>query len=326
MFTTLGRCCKVPSARLFSLVGWGLHKESSIVCVVGLLSRFARVSLLCLLEARPAVQGIFLLRFLTGASFSGPLLSGAAITSLYVGAALWGCVTLSIYILNGAMDVEEDRINGSTRPIARGDLTTAQAATAAAILAALGLAGALMLGMTWNVAVMLVLGWLYSGPPLYLKRWPAGLASVAILGGLLTYHAGYIVNGAADEHLELGVFSGVMALWMGLVGQTKDLSDVEGDREAGRRSGPVAWGEGLARLLYSVIAFSLGATYLVWSALYAPDLLGSSTMLMLGALGVVAVTLGPWSKGARTKRRRPYKVFMLTQYGAHLLVLNFWEL
>lgn len=303
----------------------GLHKASFVTGMVSRLSRFAKVLLLCLLEARPAVQGIFLLRFLAGASFSGPLLSGAASTSLYAGTALWGCVTFSIYILNGAMDVEEDRINRSARPVARRDLTVAQAVTAAAILATLGLAGALMLGMAWNVAAMLALGWLYSGPPLYLKRWPAGLAAVAILGGLLTYHAGYTANGAADELLELAVFGGVMALWMGLVGQTKDLSDVEGDREAGRRSGPVAWGEDLARLLYSGIAFVLGGAYLVWSALYAPGLLGSAAVLMLGALGVIAVTLGPWSKGDRTKRRRPYKAFMLTQYGAHLPVLNFWE-
>lgn len=300
-----------------------MHKASFVTWVAGHLSRFARVSLLCLLEARPAVQGIFLLRFLAGASFSGPLLDGATTASLYAGAALWGCVTLSIYILNGVMDVEEDRINRSARPVARGDLTVAQAAAAAMILATLGLVGTLVLEMGWNVTAMLALGWLYSGPPLYLKRWPAGLAAVAILGGLLTYHAGYVANEAADGFSELGVFGGVMALWMGLVGQTKDLSDVEGDREAGRRSGPVAWGEDLARLLYSGIAFSLSAAYLVWAALYAPGLLGSAAMLMLGALGVAAATLGPWSKGDRTKRRRPYKVFMLTQYGAHLPVLNF---
>lgn len=302
---------------------WGLHKESFFTRAAGRLSRFARLSLLCLLEARPAVQGIFLLRFLAGASFSGPLLSGAASLSLYAGAALWGCVTLSIYVLNGVMDVEEDWINRSARPIARGDLRISQAATAAAILAFLGLVGALMLGIAWNVAAMLALGWLYSGPPLYLKRWPAGLAAVAILGGLLTYHTGYIANGAADELLELGVFGGVMALWMGLVGQTKDLSDVEGDREAGRRSGPVVWGEDLARLLYSGIAFSLGGAYLILSTLYAPSLLGSAVVLTLGASGLAAIALSPWSRGDKTKRRRPYRVFMLTQYGAHLPVLDF---
>ena len=78
---------------------------------------------------RPAVQGIFLLRFLAGASFAGPLSVGGVNFQLWGGAALWVCVTLSVYILSGVMDVEEDLINGSSRPVASGKLTVAQAAS-----------------------------------------------------------------------------------------------------------------------------------------------------------------------------------------------------
>lgn len=263
------------------------------------------------------------MRFLTGASFAGPVFVGGVNYPLWVGAALCICATLSVYILNGVMDVEEDRINGSSRPVASGKLTVAQAAGVAAGLAVLSVAGSLALGgpMVLSVVIALILGWLYSGPPLYLKRWPAGLATVAIIAGVITYQAGYAANGGDGDVSSLSAFAGVMALWMGLVGQTKDLSDIEGDKRAGRSSGPVVWGEGRARLVFSTVALSIGTTYLLLALTFVPDLILSAMVLAAGSTAVAAVTLGPWSRGDRSRRRSPYRVFMLTQYGTNLTVL-----
>jgi 4-hydroxybenzoate polyprenyltransferase len=285
--------------------------------VLGILYR-------CFLEARPAVQGIFLLRFLAGASFADSLFAGGVVNlPLWAGGVLWICATLSIYILNGVMDVEEDQINGSSRPIASGKLKVAQAAAAAGGLAVLSVAGSLALGslMVWSVVVLLALGWFYSGPPLYLKRWPSGLATVAILAGLITYNAGYTANGGGNGARSLFVFSAVMALWMGLVGQTKDLSDVQGDQQTGRRSGPVVWGEDTARLVFSGVALSLGGGYILSATFFAPGLLIPAFVLASGAVVVAVITLGPWSRGDKSRRRRPYKAFMLTQYVATLAVV-----
>jgi 4-hydroxybenzoate polyprenyltransferase len=175
--------------------------------------------------------------------------------------------------------------------------------------------------LVWCVAASLALGWAYSGPPLYLKRWPAGLAVTATLGGLLTYFAGYTVNGGEGDGRGLIAFAGAMALWMGLVGQTKDLSDAEGDKQAGRRSGPIAWGDGAARVVYSAMALSLGGASVVWTMLYATYLLMPAIVLVLGASIVAILLLGPWSRGCRSKRRRPYRAFMATQYVAHLVII-----
>jgi len=226
-------------------------------------------------------------------------------------------------MFNGAMDVEEDRVNSSERPVARGALTVPRAVGAAAGLAALAVAGGVLLAgpIIWSVAAALALGWSYSGPPLYLKRYPAGLAITATLGGLLTYFAGYTVNGGTGDHHNLVVFAGAMALWMGLVGQTKDLSDAEGDERAGRRSGPVAWGEGTARLVYSALALFLGEAFVLWAAISATELLLPAIVLMLGASTVAILLLGPWSRGRGSKLRRPYRVFMATQYTVHLVII-----
>ena len=294
------------------------------IALFGRCREIAGVLHKCFLEARPAVQGIFLLRFLAGASFAHPLFADGLSFSLWGGAALWVCVTLSVYILNGVMDIEEDRINGSSRPVARGKLSVSQAAGAAAGLAAVSLVGSFAWGslMAGSVAVALALGWLYSGPPLRLKRWPTGLAAVAILGGLITYNAGYAANGAGGDVRSFFVFAAVTALWMGLVGQTKDLSDIEGDEQAGRRSGPVIWGEEVSRLVFSGAALSLGGGCLLSAATFAPSLLIPAFVLTFGAVAVAVITLGPWSRGDKSRRRRPYKVFMLTQYGVALAVMN----
>jgi len=285
------------------------------------LRSFVVTSYRCLVESRPVVQGIFLIRFLAGASFAGPVY--VTNLTLWAGAASCTCATLSIYILNGVMDVEEDRLNNSARPMARGKLTVAQAAGAAAALGVLGFAGGLALGaqLARDIAAALGLGWLYSGPPVYLKRWPLGLGVVAILGALLIYHAGYASNGGGSDVLPLAVFGLAMALWMGLVGQTKDLSDIEGDRQAGRRSVPVVWGEDVARRVFSAVALCVGTAYVVAAAFLVPNLLVSAATVMLGALAVAAVALSSWSKGDRARRRRPYRTFMLTQYGANLTVI-----
>ncbi len=298
-----------------------------MVYVALLVERFCRVAGVlyrCFLEARPAVQGIFLLRFLAGASFADSLFTGGLVNfPLWGGAALWLCVTLSVYVFNGVMDVEEDQINGSLRPVASGKLKIAQATGVAGGLAALSVIGSLALGslMVWSVVVALALGWLYSGPPFYLKRSPTGWAILGIVAALITYNAGYAANESGGDILSFSIFAVVMALWLGIVSQTKDLSDIEGDKQAGRRSGPVVLGEYAARLFYSGMALCLGGGYVLTAALFAPGLLIPAFVLAFGAVAVAVTTLGPWSRGDRSRRRRSYRAFMITQYGANLAVV-----
>lgn len=262
------------------------------------------------------VQGIFLLRFVTAASLSGSV----ANPLLWAAAATWTCVTWAIYLLNGITDVEEDKINRSKRPIASGELGLPAAIAVVGGLASGGLAAGAALGLpVWAAAALLCLGWAYSAPPLRLKRWPAGLAAVGILAGLLTYYAGYESNGSARGEYALWTFAGAMALWMGLVGQTKDLPDVEGDRRAGRRSLPVVLGAGPTRMILSALAVSIGGGFLLATTWFVPEILASAVVVCVGAVAVTGATFGVWL--SRWGERAPYQTFMCTQYGAHLAVI-----
>lgn len=263
--------------------------------------------------------GIFLLRFLAGASLAGTL------TNWWVwgSALIWGCAVWAVYLLNGITDVMEDRINFSSRPIARGALSPRTAAFGVAILTMLSLAGAFAAGSPswWSVGSLLALGWLYSAPPLRLKRWPVGLVVVVVPAALLTFYAGYETNGGKENQLDVLVFALVMALWMAFVGQTKDLSDVVGDAQAGRRSLPVTRGVDAARLAFSVAALILAVALLSCALLFVPGLLPPGIVVAFGALVVGATALGGRYMASDTRRRGPYRAFMFTQYGANAAVI-----
>ena len=293
--------------------------------LTGTFRRAIRLAGLCLREARPVVQGIFLLRFLAGAFFSISVAAAEYSILLVGGAFSWIFATVAAYIYNGIQDVGEDRINGSSRPIARGELSLHQAKLAILTFGALALLGSSFVHyeLTLCVVVILVMGWLYSGPPFYLKRWPAGLAGMAAVSAVITYYAGHVVSGNEETRTSLLVFAGMMALWMGLVGQTKDFSDVLGDKQVGRRSLPVVWGSGAARIAVSSIALALGLGFLFTSLFLVDGVLLPAVAVLTGAVFVSVISLSSWGRGNRNRCKRPYKAFMVTQYAANVIAIVF---
>ncbi len=281
---------------------------------------------LCLAEARPSVLLVTLLRFLAGAVLGAASGPGHPV-AMAVGAITFELAIFSCYLLNGVMDLPEDRINGSRRPLARGALPPAVALRVAGGAAALSLAGAMALGpgIAVAVTVLLAIGYLYSCPPWYLKRQSFGTAVAGISSGLLAYYGGkaaYTGQGGADLTLILAVFALAMSLWIGLVGAlTKDLPDVQGDAEAGRRTLAVVIKEPLLRLLISILALAIGGTFLIVAMLITPVLWWLAMMQLAGAIAVAALSLSSVSRGSKKRRRRPYRAFMVTQHMINLAVL-----
>lgn len=301
--------------------------ETRSISIHSRARRYSRLVLLCFGEARPVVQGIFVLRMVAGFSLAVYASSEASGTGSVADLALltvsWVCVTSAVYLYNGAQDVAEDRANGSGRPVARGELSVRAAMLGVCLLGVYGLLGVGIseVDLLWAACAMLVIGWMYSGPPLRLKRWPAGLAVTVASFAILTYYSAYTAAGGGASKGPIIVFALVMAGWMALVGQSKDLSDVEGDRLAGRRSLPVVWGEDAARLVISVMALTVGVGSIAGSLFVARIVLPSALVVLIGACAVAALSLGPWGRGDRRRCRRPYKAFMSTQYAAHAFIM-----
>jgi 4-hydroxybenzoate polyprenyltransferase len=282
---------------------------------------------LCLVEARPSVLFIFFLRFVVGAAMSTQVLDQARLARTGAGAFVCVLAVFAAYLFNGVMDVHEDRVNGSRRPIASGALSRSVAAGVAAGAAVASVAGALALGEDIAGAVVLILafGYCYSGPPAYLKRQPLTSAFTGISLVLLTYYAGLAAAGSAHwarPGVLLATFAGGAILWVGLVGSpTKDLSDVAGDVAAGRRTIPAVYGEHAAKRMVAAVALGLAMAFCVLAARVAPLLLWPGAGMLIGASAMAVVCLSGFSVGVRTRRRLPYRVFMTTQYLMHITAL-----
>jgi 4-hydroxybenzoate polyprenyltransferase len=295
----------------------------------------------CLLEARPIVQIVFLLRLLSGWALTVMWSGNHSIAPMVFGIGSCFCVVMAVYLLNGVADQREDRINASRRPIARGRLESGTASRVAWLLAVIGVVAGFAATAPLGVLMLLALaaGWLYSVPSWRLKRRSSGTVSAALTGMLLTYYAGAVIAAAQSPvppylpwlGLELLVFGGALSLWTALVGgTTKDLPDLAGDRLVGSRSWLVVWGERRFRWAVSAIALLIGAGFAAVAIRLAPALVPVAGVLCAGAVTVSALLLVPLgrSRGAPGPgpeglplARAPYRAFMSTQYAAHLVLL-----
>ncbi|PDW03853.1 homogentisate phytyltransferase [Candidatus Viridilinea mediisalina] len=163
------------------------------------------------------------------------------LTSLAVAAVtLLICLALNLYVVgvNQLTDVEIDRVNKPWLPIAAGTLSLQNGqrlVIAAALLALVGaaLAGPFLLAM---VALIMLIGSLYSLPPLRLKRWPIPAAlSIAIARGVISnlgvaLHYRYTLG----VELPLGTMTMLAVFFFGfalVIAIYKDLPDDAGDRQ-----------------------------------------------------------------------------------------------
>lgn len=142
--------------------------------------------------------------------------------------------------INQIYDQDIDKVNKPFLPVAAGELTPTVAALLCAALCACGLAvvatnfGRLITGL---YALGLVLGTVYSVPPLRLKRFPlpAFLIIATVRGLLLNFGVYYATRAAlklpfswSPSIVFITVFVTIFAT---VIAITKDLPDVEGDKK-----------------------------------------------------------------------------------------------
>ncbi|MEU5259622.1 UbiA family prenyltransferase [Amycolatopsis sp. NPDC021455] len=277
-------------------------------------------------EARPVVQLVFLLRFAAGAALGTAAGTHGAVPrpALLAAALGWLATTWAVYLLNGVADVVEDRANGKARPIARGDLPRRPAVSIVWALSAAGLGLAMTVSATQFLltAAMLGVGWAYSLGPWPLKANLAGFVAAVTALGLLTYLAGWSAAGGGRLTGPVFLFGLMMSLWMGFGGSTKDLADAKGDRLAGRKTLPVLLGDRQARVVMALAASSVGWTFAVLCAIRASGILPAAAVVFAGSAALSVTVLTSLSRGGRSAERRPYRVFMVTQYCAHLTLFG----
>ncbi|WIM94529.1 UbiA family prenyltransferase [Actinoplanes oblitus] len=270
-------------------------------------------------ETRPCVQVIFALRFLAGALLAGGTVSGWRLLTAGVG---WSCVVAAIYLHNGTTDVVEDRRNGSARPLATGELPLP---AARAIVRGLAVAGLTIAALAdpreaLLALAMLALGFAYSSGRAPLKGSMPGFALVVLGGGMLTYTAGGLTTSGGPT-LESAVFALFLSAWMAVAGSSKDLSDTDGDRSAGRRTLPVMFGQESAARMIAAGTLTVGALFVAVAVHVGDNLIWYALPLAAGAAVTAATLLRTRRATLRADRRLPYRSFMVTQFLVHGTVL-----
>jgi 4-hydroxybenzoate polyprenyltransferase len=233
----------------------------------------------------------------------------------FAGIGGWALITISIYVFNGVTDLATDSANHSARPIASGLLTRTTALGWCAALSAIGLASC------WYVSpgefglgvVMLVIGWAYSAGP-SLKTSATGFAIVIGLGAALTYSAGWVAGGRVTMHDLVLALS--ISVWVGVCCASKDFSDVDGDRLAGRHTWPVVLGPLRAAHLLSVLAVVASASALLVAVRIGADPL-PALALVVGSIMLARVASRSAAAPDRAARRLPYRTFVAAQYATN---------
>lgn len=142
--------------------------------------------------------------------------------------------------INQIYDEDLDKVNKPFLPIAAGELTPQAAWALCALLAGGGLAivannfGSLITAL---YSLGLMLGTVYSVPPLQLKRFavPAFLIIATVRGLLLNFGVHYATRAALKLPFEwspsIVFITAFVTVFATVIAITKDLADVEGDRQ-----------------------------------------------------------------------------------------------
>ncbi|MFW5930005.1 MAG: UbiA family prenyltransferase, partial [Halobacteriota archaeon] len=178
----------------------------------------------------------------------GALVAGFETTPAATAATATALGTMAGNAVNDYYDVDVDRVNRPDRPIPRGAIARRDAAwlAAACFAVAVTITVALLPALAVAIGVVnLVLLVVYSS---HLKRTPlAGNVVVAYLSGSAFLFGGAAV-GDVEATLVLFGLASLVSLGREIV---KDVEDMEGDREAGASTLPVAWGAGPSLVLAS---------------------------------------------------------------------------
>lgn len=163
--------------------------------------------------------------------------------------------------LNDIFDVDCDRISNANRPLITGALDKREYLNIGYVYLALSLLFAYWVNETCVMIVLLFIAlyFLYSAPPLHLKRFFPISALILGLQALLAFATGEasLSSNEAAISFHTSFFWPIFVIFS-LSSNIKDLKDVKGDRQTGVATLPVLLGERTGR---NIIAFLVSLSY-----------------------------------------------------------------
>ena len=166
--------------------------------------------------------------------------------------------------INQLVDVEIDKTNGKSLPIATGELSWKAGYWITCITLVVAVFVAFKQSLVWGcvISAMCTIGVVYSVPPFRLKRYavPAALCIVSARALLATIGGAYTFSEAMGRPLDdfsifhLEVFTSILVVFTTVIALMKDVPDIEGDAMEGVRSLPIVLGPGrVSRICFTLL-------------------------------------------------------------------------
>jgi 4-hydroxybenzoate polyprenyltransferase len=210
--------------------------------------RFARLATFIVLACAGGMGAVWF--------YGAPVFIWIDYIMLLVAGLTIACSWMFAAYINDLSDIKIDTISNTERPLITGTLSTVDIQSGTYISALLALSGAYLIGYQcfFFTTIFLLASYLYSCPPLRLKRFFICNTAIIGLGSALSFMIGfYALSGSA-------LVSSIPASWVllvflviTLIGHTKDLKDFEGDAKDGVYTIPVVFGMKRARIITAIL-------------------------------------------------------------------------
>lgn len=213
--------------------------------------------------------------------------------------AVWfACLCGNIYIvgLNQLYDIEIDRINKPDLPLASGEFSLNQGKVIIAVTGIIALLIAALSGV-WlfaTVAASLLIGTVYSTPPIRLKQFPfwAAFCILTVRGVIvnigLFLHYGNKLNGQEALNPYVWTLTLFILLFTVAIAIFKDVPDLEGDRQYNINTLTLVIGKpavfNLSRGVITVCYFGMMLAGLFWLTSLNVSFFVTSHIVLLGLL------------------------------------------
>ena len=240
---------------------------------------------------------------------------GAPAGAFDVAAAVVAALLVNIAIvgINQVEDVELDRVNKPSLPLAAGELSVGRAQAACWISALIAVGMAFSQGPIELVAVAgaLAIGIAYSVPPLQLKRFafPA-LASITIVRAFAVNLGvyGHFAGSLDEVPGVIWALTGFTIPFGAAIAALKDVPDIEGDRAFGFRTFSVRFSP---RIVFRLAVAWLAVSYLAMASV-GPVLSDEVNVAIfsVGHLGLAALFLS-WARNARPENPSGFTAFYM---------------
>lgn len=161
-------------------------------------------------------------------------------------------------IFNDLADVAIDRLTNPTRPLITNDITPETYHSLGVILFVISLLFSALIStqLMLLLAIYQAIAWLYSAPPLRLKRFPGIATLLAASASMLVFFGGYIVFSLNKNISDLPwSISALLFFAYCTLLPIKDFKDIPGDAKDGVITLPILWGEVKAKRIIGSLAF-----------------------------------------------------------------------